>query len=330
MRSSTLLVTFLVTTSLAVACGPAPAAAPDAYPDASTIPRTPEGMFAITSQLDLATIPPPAEAILADLAAATDGPDDPARYLIDRVVAGMPDGTWKAIAAGVAPFVAPYLAAELAEVAPRFAPGVRSLAAGLGSIAHHVGTVETLAIAHDGGAVRTIESLQLGAATVGLRDVGLPDAVAVTRAGLDPRGTLAIGSHTVALSYGRMLRLGLDRAVIPSVDPPASDLARALSDLVDCDRLGAVFAEHAGLGWPELYAAACTAGLTAVADELYGRLAAIDAVPFEVSFTGVAQGVDRDGDGTMDAITGGAWTGATTYGPAAGPLGAAPFEGLRR
>src|SRR2546427_470883 len=125
------LAPLLLSVSLAFACGPTPAAIADAVADASMIPRTPEGTFNITGYLDLATLPPPAEAILAELDAATDGPDDPARFLVDRVVAGLPDGPWKALAAGLAPFIAPYLQAELAAVAPRFASGVRSIAAGL-------------------------------------------------------------------------------------------------------------------------------------------------------------------------------------------------------
>jgi len=316
--------------AVAAGCGPTPVTAPDAAVDVSTIPRTPEGTFTVTGQLDLATLPPPADQILVDLAAATDGPDDPARYLVDRVIAGLPDGTWKSLAQGVAPFVAPYIQSELAELAPRFGPGLRSIAAGLGSLAHHMGTLETLEIAHDGGTVRTLRSMQLGTATIALRDEGLADAVAITRTNLDPRGTLAIGTHAVTLPYGRLLRLGLDRAVIPSVDPNVSDLSRALSDLVDCKRLGTSFATHAGIGWPGLYEAACTAGLTALANSIYDRMTLIDATPFQLTVNGTARGVDHDGDGTMDSITDGTWNGTTSYASISGPLGTATFEGLRR
>jgi hypothetical protein len=302
-------------------CGPAPTATVDARPDASRIPTSAAGTFAVTSQLDLASIPPPAQAILDELAAATDGPDDPGRYLVDRIVAAMPDGVWKTIAAGLAPYIAPYVQAELTHLAPKLAPGLRAIVQDLGAIARHITTAETFTIARDDITTRTIAGVQLGSAAISLRDEGLADASAVTRTAL-VRDELAIAEHRIALPYGRMLRIGLDRAVLPKIDVAASNLADVLRDLVDCHALGIVFAEHVG-GWPGLYETACAAGMTTIANDIYARLAAIDATPFTLTMTGAATAIDLDGNGSLDAIAAGTWTGGTAY----GALGAASFTG---
>jgi hypothetical protein len=310
---------------LVTACGPS-AATPDAAPDASSVPRSPEGTFAVSGQLDLVAIPPPAQAILDELTDATDGPDDPARYLVDRLIAGLPAGTVQTIALGAADLVVPYVSAEIDVIAPRFATGIQALAAGLGDVARHVGTVETFAIATDGTTARTITGLQLGTAMIDFAEEGMADVVADTRTDLASTGELEIEAHRVTLPYGRMLRLGLDRGVIPNVDLDATELSGALRDLVDCAQLGAVIAAHVP-GSADLYEAACDAGLSALASDVYDRFTAIDASPFELDVTGTATAIDLDGDGTMDLVSAGTWIGGTLYASVSGQLGTATFEG---
>ncbi len=311
------------------ACASAEVAAPDAAPPPSSIPTSITGSYLVTGQLDLQTLPPPAAYILGELAAATDAPDDPAHYLVDRMVAAMPDGAWKAVASGLAAYVAPYIQSELDRIAPNFAPGVRQLAAGLGAVAHHMTTIERVVVAPDGLTTRALIGLSLANTPCDLAGGGAPDALAVTRAAIDGEGTLFFASHRMQLPYGEMLRLGLDRAVIPPVDLAAGNLADALRDLVDCHQLGVVFAEHAGIGSPGLYETACTAGMTAVASEIYEHLAAIDEAAFELHVSGTAVGVDVDGDGTMDEIQNGTWAGTASYAGTKGPLGLATFTGTK-
>ena len=311
------------------ACGPSPAIVPDAPPDASTIPNSPAGSFALTGVLDLQVLPPPADALVAELDDATDGPDDPARFLCDRLVAELPS-SWQAIAAGVADdLVAPYLETELNQVAPDFATGIRGLAAGLGDLAHHATTLETLVIEPSGYATRTITGVQYSAVSIDFATEGMADAIATTSVTLDASGDLAIGEHHVDLPYGQLLRLGFDRQVIPNVDFSASDLETALADLVDCGQLGQLFAEKLGVGSVTLYVSACDAGMAALAADVYDRLAAIDTSPFELAMTGSAVGVDVDHDGTMDQIDSGLWTGTSSYDGAAVPLADATFTGTR-
>lgn len=309
-------------------CASATVATP---PDAavSTIPNQITGTYAVTGQLDLETLPDPATSVLAELADATDSPDDPARFLVEKMVNALPDGTWKAVAIGLADYVAPFVEAEIDKIAPRFATGVKVLAAGLGAIAHHVTTLERIAIATDGTTTRALVGLMLANTPVEFSSSGAPDSVAISRAAIDSTGTLTISSHSLALPYGEMLRLGLDRAVIPPIDLDAGDLSGALRDLVDCHQLGITFAAHAPVGSPALYETACNAGMTALADEIYDRFKAIDANTFELEVSGTAIGIDHDGDGAMDEIAKGTWVGATSYAGASGPLGLATFSGTK-
>jgi hypothetical protein len=312
-----------------VACG-GPSPVPDAAPP---VPSSPAGVFALTSTFDL-RLPPPAEPAMATLIAATDGPDDPSRYVIDRMIATLPDGSPKTIAMVAAPYVAAYVNARLVEIAPRFVSGLGGIATGLARIATHFGTLESLQIDAGGTGVRTISGVRFEVAgavkVVHLADAGLADISAAVRAVLDATGQLAISEHSHGLPYGAILRLGLDRAVVPSVVPTAHDLAEALAVLMDCDRLGAVVAERIGLGSAGLYGTACHAAMTAIASDLDEQLAAIDRISLGLEVAGTGHAIDHDGDGLIDEIAAGRWTGAVYSGPAASDrelIDAASFSG---
>ena len=303
---------------------------PRAAPDAGVFPRNPNGTFSVTTRFDLAApIPGPAAAILGDLMAMTDAPDDPSRYLVDRVVASLPDGAVKNAAHALAPFVAAYLNDRLMMIAPQFVSGVRGISAGLDHVARHFATVDGMRIM-DAGATRTIESIRL---ELGAKPVDIAwsvDAGASLRVTLDKGGHLAFSEHVMSLAYGRMLRIALDTIVIPSVDPAATELSKALRDLVDCVQVGKLLAERVGVGSATLYEAACSTGMTAAASDFYRRLSSIDGSELALHMTGTAHAIDLDGSGTMDAFDSGNWTGSVGYGDVQAPLGPTLFSGTRQ
>jgi hypothetical protein len=321
----------LVVLALAAGCD-GPPAAPDASPP-STIPTSTAGSFAITSRFDV-EVPAAAAPVLGALAAATDGPDDPARFLVDRMIATLPDGPVKLLASQAAPYLAAYLQQRLVEIAPRLVDGLGAISDRLSRIAGQLGTIETLQVAADGAAIRTITGarFEIGATAtvVGLAEAGLADIASTVQLALDPTGQIAISRHAHRLPYGALLRLGLDRAVVPSVEPTARDLAGALGLLVDCERLAALIAGHLGFGSPALYLTACRAGMTAIAAEIDDCIAAIDHVELGLDVTGAAAGVDLDGDGTMDELRDGTWAGAVTSAAMRYPFDAASFTGRER
>jgi hypothetical protein len=322
---------FAISFAWLAGCGaPSETLPPDAAP-ISTIPTSPAGSFAVTSTLDFA--PPPATArLLQLLASATDGPDDPARFLLDGMIAALPEGTVRDLARAAAPYLAAYLRGQLDTIAPQLAPGLAAIIDRMARIAGHVGTTETLQIDAQGNAVRTITGVRfdVGAApvTVSFADGGLPDLAISLRATLDAAGRVQLAQHAHRWPYGAMLRLGLDRAVVTSVAPTAHDLTSALTALVDCGRLAGLIADALGDalgGSPAPYRIACQAGMIAIASEVYDEIAAIDDAVLDLEVAGTAEGVDRDGDGTMDELRSGSWTG-TLSAPA--PL-ASPQESVR-
>ncbi len=283
-------------------------------PPPNAIPRNPAGTFAVTSALDL-RLPLATQAVVDSLTVATTGPDEPTRYLLDHMFAELADGTIKTIALDAAPLIAAYLDASVATIAPHFQSGITAIAAGLTAIATRFGTIETLRVADGGAATRTITAVRFGVTPVptdvGLGDYGLADLVVDTQVTLDTAGRVAIADHQFALPYGALMRLGLDHAVLPTIDPPAGNLTTALSALVDCTMLGQLVSDKLGVGSPTLYSAACTAGMDAIATDIYARLAAIDSGnPARLELVGSAEGIDLDGDGLMDEVRSGIWSGA--------------------
>ena len=348
--TSILIVAMIVSTT---ACSDDPPAAP--APDAAAaVPIDPAGRYQVTSTFSLSSPPASAAGVLAELTAMSDGADDPSRYLIDLMIERLPDGSVKTYASAVAPYIAAYVNQRVAQVAPSFVDGTRALSTGLSRIAQRFGTTETFDIASDGPRVdgddyvadgrwltRTIIGVRFD--LHGGRDVadvrfapnGLPDVMTKSIVMLDgttlggaathAANALSIVKHTASLPYTRMLRLGFDFAVIPDVVPGAHDLSTALVELVDCSRLGALVSECVGLGSASFYATACSAGLSALATKLYARLDAIDTAVLPLELAGGARAVDANGDGPMDAMSAGEWSGTLAGVPANGS-----FDGAAR
>ncbi len=324
MRNTVIAASLLLSFSLAACSSDPEPSAPDASPP-SSIPHDPAGSFVVFTTLD---VTPPASAQLV-ISALDRAASQPSRFILEKMIAALPEGTTKKVAGVALPFVAPYLDVRLAEFAPRFVPGVRAIATGFARIAGHAVLREAWRIDAAGAAVRSVEGVQfdVGAAPrIAFADVGLANVSAATKVELDAAGTLAFAHHPIAIRYGAMIRAGLDLAVVPTAEPTAHDVAQALAALVDCARLGELAADKIGLGSALGYRSACVAAMVAVAAELDEHVREIDIAPMVLALTGTAIGVDVDHDGSMNAIKAGHWTGAATHVGATQPI-AAPFAG---
>lgn len=325
--------------------------APDAQP---LRPLDPTGTFAVRSAFSLSAPPSSATSVLVELASATDGPDDPSRFLVDRLVARLPEGQAQVVAAAVAPYLAAYLQQRIDSFAPELAPGLRALADGVNRIARRFGATGTLGIdarptidapplLH---VTHTVTGLVADDVVIELAPLGMSDLTAHATALLvpasvtdpsqpmpptrDPSGPpdgasvraerLVITEHAVAFPYGALLRLGVDRAVVPRAVPGARDLSDAFGRLVDCGRLGEHVADYLGIGSQDLYASACSVALLRLAAEVYARLELPDV---DLSIAGHARAVDIDGDASVDALDAGMWTGTLD----GAPLAASSFDG---
>lgn len=329
--------TSLVATLVALAVAPLCACtderpvAPDGMP---AVPLEATGTFIVRSQFTLSAPPPGAAHVLAELTAATDGPDDPSRFLVDKLVGKLPEGRTQVVAAAVAPYIAAYLQQRIDSFAPELAGKLRMLADGLNQVARRFGTTQTLTVDELGNAQHVITGLEFGAsgrdvdiafASLGMADVAMQTSVSLDNSldGSSGGAGLAIANHAAMVPYGAVLRLGLDRVVVPHIVSGTLDLADAFAKVVDCDRLGVHVSEYMGIGSADLYAEACTLALMRLGAEIYERL---ETQPVQLSIAGRARVFDAGGNGSIDSIADGVWTG--TLADAA--LGPSFFAGSAR
>jgi hypothetical protein len=297
-----------------------------------------QGTYRINSTFDIATnMPGGTGSFVNGLIDATDDPDDPMSWLVDQMLAQMDDGTLKDILVGVKPFVIGYLNDRVTDLAPGLVGTIDELGDRMNDLLKELGVNEKLL-------VNLVDQTLMGQITAdGVRfkiagtttdllfaqhdidDVIVPD-VLVT---LEAQSKLRIGEHTLSLPYGKIVRLGLDAAVIPVIDPTATSLTDLLDNVVDCTAVGQQVSNALGFGSPALFAGACLAGLDAAADAVYEQIAASDTT-LDFHLVGNARGVDLNNDYKLDELTSGTWTGSMHYSGTPAALGMpASFVGKR-
>ncbi|MDQ3368584.1 MAG: hypothetical protein M3680_24410 [Myxococcota bacterium] len=309
---------------------------PDDPIDELPVPLTPEGRYAMQSELDLATnVPGRAGVVINYFINATDDPDDPTKFLVEQLIGAMPDGQLKNLVIAAAPAVTGYLNDRLLEVAPELLTRMVDLGDAFGQAAKHFGTLETLEVDAAGRATKLVTGVHFVVDAVPLdlplTDFGMADIkVENLRVTLDDAGHLTISEHQLAIAYGALLRIAIDHAIVPMLDPSAHDIGDLLASAVNCQRVGQYVFDVIGVGSPSTFEGACTAGLDATAAVLYAQLARLDGSLLELGLTGRARGVDRDRNGTMDQIQTGLWSGSIGYAGTPAPLGTATFHGVRK
>ncbi|MDX2089358.1 MAG: hypothetical protein SFX73_16005 [Kofleriaceae bacterium] len=304
-------------------------------PDDLPVPLTPEGRFNVQSDFDLATnLPGTAGNVARYFIQATDDPDDPTKFILEQVLAALPNGSVKNTLQGSVPFVAGYLNDKLLEVAPDFLDKIVDVGDAFGQVAQHFGTTEVLEITAGGRGIKTVNGLHF---TIDGVDLDLPFAdfnvqpvkVENLMVTLDQAGRLKVNPHMVPLKYGQLMKIALEQAVIPMIDPSASTLDDLLKNLVNCQAVGRYVYEAIDVGSASTFESACNAGLTIGSNALYNYLNNVDTAALEFNLTGTARGVDRNNDSKMDEIQTGVWTGDLKYSGSPAPLSTAKFHGSK-
>ena len=279
------------------------------------------GTYRLHSTFDIAaTMPGGAGSFVNGLIAATDDPDDPMSWLLDQMLAQMPSGTLKTILVNAKPFVAGYLNDELTQLAPDLVATIVQIGQRTAQMTKQFGVEEELVIA---GADQTL----LGTVTAdGVRftidgtpivlafvdhdvDDVVSDGVLIT---IENEARMRIGQHMLPLPYGKIVRMGLDAAIIPSIDPTAHSLVDLLDNVVNCQGVGQSIADALDFGSASFWASACTAGLGRAADLVYDQIVANDStLTFEL--TGESRVSDDNGDRKLDKLSFGTWAGTVSY-----------------
>jgi hypothetical protein len=301
------------------------------------------GKYAVQSTFDISSnMPGTVGVVVNDFIAATDDPDDPTHWILDQIIAQMPNGTLKSLLSGAEPFVAGYLNDQLLNIAPDFVTTILAVGNDFGDMAKHFGLNETLDLSGGGtsyngvvtavGAHFNINGTQMD---LSFADYQIANIVANNVAcELDATGKLSVGEHKLPVSYGKVLRMGLDAAIIPLVDPAASNLQELLADKIDCAAVGQAIndalVQQFGIGGGAgTWQSACTAGLNFAAQQIYNQINNIDASALEFDLTGTAKAVDTNHDYKADALQTGKWAGMLSYSGTPAPLSTATFTGTR-
>ena len=306
-------------------------------------PLDPTGTYTMHSTFDLATnMPGTAGTVVNTIIAATDDKADPTLWILDQLIAQLPESN--AIERGIKsalefaePAIADYLNGKLLDFAPDFVTTMVQVGHDFGDIAKHVGLTETLQLAGANGTYTATHSvvgvhfkLDNQDKDVTLATYRVPNVVvgnvAVT---MDQHGQLTIAPHQVPLAYGQLLRLGLDAAIIPLIDSNSHSLNDLLAHEINCQSVAKAIVDQFGIGSVSALASACTSGLTAGANYIYSRIDAIDSTALQFSINGTARAVDKNNDRTIDAIQTGTWAGTLAYGSTPTPLLPATFFGER-
>jgi hypothetical protein len=280
-----------------------------------------QGTYRINSTFDIVTNMPGGKgSFINGLIEATDDPDDPMSWIVDQMLSQMADGTVKDILVGAKPFVIGYLNDRVTSLAPNLVGTIDQIGDRMTELLENLGVNEKLWVS-------LVDQTYMGQITAdGVRfkvagvtkdllfaqhdidDVVVPD-VLIT---LDAQTKVRIGEHTLSLPYGKIMRLGLDAAVIPVIDPNASSLTELLDNVVDCAGIGQSVHDALGFGAPALWAGACVAGLDAAADAFYDQLFASDT-KLDFHLIGNARGADTNNDYKLDELTAGNWNGSMHY-----------------
>ncbi len=309
-------------------------------PDSGPVANTADGTYVLHSKFDLATnLPGRVGTVVNTIIAATDDSNDPVLFIYDKVIEGLPEGTIKNAARGAGPLVTGYLNDRLLDIAPDFAVRMLTLANQFGDIAKNFGTTSRLEVVKtaDGYVAKHITTgvelkvksgtqlleLQFPFADYGMTDIEVENVPVV----LESSGKLVIQPHTVAVSFGQVLRVGVDEMLIPLLDDDAANLGELFQALIDCRQVGQAVYDALGVGSVGAFEAACTAGLTSGANFVYQKIAEIDANALELTLSGSAKAIDRNRDGKMDDLQRGSWTGTVKYAASPAPLGTATFTG---
>ena len=229
-------------------------------------------------------------------------------------------GVRVAILQGAKPIVAGYLNDELNNLAPDLVGTIVELGQHMADLTKHFGVNEKLDVSGADqtliarvtadGVRFTIDGNQIDLAFVDhdVDDV-IADGVLIT---VENESRMLIGEHALPLPYGKIVRMGLDAAIIPTIDPNAHNLTDLLDNLVNCQAVGQSIATSLGFGTASFWTSACTSGLSGAANLVYEQIAASDS-QLTFRLTGNARVSDSNGDHKLDKLSFGTWAGTLSY-----------------
>ena len=304
-------------------------------------PLDPTGKYNVSSELDVVSgLPGTVGTVVNTFIDMTDGPYDPATWLIDLVVAEIDNSTIETLIDAARPALDGVVNDLLLSLAPDFVGDILEVGDKFGQIARNFGTTTTLDV-HEVDGIDG-EELQANHIFTGMfftidsekylfsnADLGVDNQ---TRAGLSFRmedeARVFIGEHQFVMPYGALLLVGLDQVIIPMVDPYATNLTELFTNAVDCHAVGVQMADYIGFGSASLYEGACEIGMNAAAGFIEDQLRELQGMDLRIA--GEAKPMDTNTDAKVDLLVNGVWTGEVSYLGTPATLQDSTFRGERQ
>ena len=273
----------------------------------------------------------------------TDGPNDPASYVLDELLDGQTNFVANAVNA-LRPGIDGIVNDVIIDNAPGVVNDLLDLGNAFGQVSRQFGIVSTMDIKGDSieannmVAVHSIDafSFELDGETFifTMAELGVDrEVIENITVGYDKTtGAVDFAQHTVPVNYGGFLAMALEQVIIPRIDPNASSLQELLANRIDCAGVGVSLAENVGLFGESFYEGTCEIAIEAVASIVMEELRDIDdRAQVNMLINGTATVKDPSGDGKADSMTKGQWNGAMEYIGNMGALAenANPFTGSR-
>lgn len=313
------------------------------YGNTPQLPLDPTGRYTVDSKFDIVSgLPGTVGTVVNTFIDMTDGPYDPATWIIDIILEKANLGVVENAIIAARPAIDGILNDVIKSYAPGFVNDVLDIGDKFGQIARHFGTVSTLDIQKMG----TVEGNEFSAThtmthvkfridaqvySYSFAELGMDNAVAANVPfTMDGETSSTLGRHEFPVSYGTLLALALEEIIVPMIDPSANSLAELLLGFVDCQSVGASLHGYVGLGSVDLYVGACELAITAGGNAIVNQIRGIDAQALQLGVTGTAKPVDSNGDRKVDVLFGGVWAGDMTYIGTPAPLGQSTFRAERQ
>lgn len=304
------------------------------------------GTYTVDNELDLgANLPGIVGGSLRTLGDLTDGPNDPATYIIDQALAQIGSSTLTSAVGTFRPGIDQGLNGFITSEAPELVATLRNVGTYVNMLVRHLKVRSELTLAAKFGpngapagfeAKHVLKSVHLEIGNtradyaLSQLDLGEPTAEHVEGSGTSQDFTLA--EHRFSMSYGRIVLFGLKQVIIPELVPGATDVAGVLTHFIHCDGVARWVLDHIGLGSESMWSSACTTAITAVGGVIEGEILVIDQTAAELHLAGTAKVKDLDGDHKVDRLTDGAWKGRFVVAGQTSTLDGAPanhFDGTR-
>ena len=310
-------------------------------PDDPIAPMDATGMYALDSQFDVVSgMPGDVGNVINTFVDMTDGPYDPATWLLDQIVDQIGNSTVRNFVNGTRPFLDGIVNDLLEDNAPQLVSDILQIGNQFGQIAREFGTVSTLNVQVDTDsglvAVHKVSGYRFEIDNVNyeydMSQLGAADTV-VSGVPFELAGDrVTVGEHSVPIEYGGFLALALNEVIVPLVDPTANDLPDLFAGMVNCDQVGNEIAAAVGFLDGNFYEGLCNLGLQAGANAILDQLYDIDEKAQVIMvISGDARASDQNNDRKIDRLTTGKWNGNISYNGQIGAMaeGANTFNGQR-